>query len=260
MGKICPVIWFELEHLMRNKLMWFLTSAYSLSVIIICLIDTLRITYFHAIQSVPVMCLDFILPILLVILQIVTLSPIFAGGINQQSNQIPATCVIGRKRRSIAKLCGGVLFSLGMCLLLIVITWLISWLCGTYDAHFLITNIDGEVLSPVWDTRQHILFSVLCLITGSVILSIILLCLSCFAKTSLNAVSVSSIAVLFEYLFHFFSFSVFLKEYNFWLLFQPYYFFNMVLPFLPHINYFLLSLAFVPLCVVAIIGIIKRGA
>ena len=79
MGKICPVIWFELEHLMRNKLMWFLTSAYSLSVIIICLIDTLRITYFHAIQSIPVMCLDFILPILLVILQIVTLSPIFAG-------------------------------------------------------------------------------------------------------------------------------------------------------------------------------------
>lgn len=261
MGTILKVARFELQNLLCKKLFWIITSVYAMFTLAICLLSDLRQSYFSAVESVPIMLLDFIAPVFLVAILISTLSPVFVGDKENNTNQIPATCLTGKKGRSIAKMLAAILLSVLACILIAVITFAISFLCNLFNGNLEVKYIGAELeLSPIWSTGQHFGFSVVCLIVACVVLTIFLLFISINTKTVIAAVSISSILVLLEFLFNSFSFPTIIQEYNIWVLFKPYYLFVLnIFNISPYMNLLLLSVAFSPLCIFAVWQIIKKG-
>lgn len=254
----------ELENLLFKKATWLIAMAYTLFSIVICISENLRQSYFSLTESVPVTLYNFVLPFVLVFILMSALSPVFAGDREHRIEQIPLTCLIGRKGRSISKLIGAVLFSLIICMSLILDTLIICSFFGLIDGNVLINNISSEstqlILEPLWTAWQHIGFSAISLIIGSILSALLMLFVSCSTKNTLSSVSICGIIILFEYLINRFSFPTIIQEYNIWVFLQPYYLFVMeIINISPLINLFLLSLAFLPFCIFAVWQISKKG-
>ena len=97
MGIILKAAGFELQNLLCKKLFWIITSVYAMLTLAICLFSDLRQSYFSAVESVPIMLLDFIAPVFLVAIMISTLSAVFVWDKENNTNQIPAACLTGKK-------------------------------------------------------------------------------------------------------------------------------------------------------------------
>lgn len=253
---------FELENLLGKKAIWILIAAYTLFAFVVCFSDDLRQSYFSTMESVPIMLNNFVLPIVLISILIGVISPVFAGDKEQRIEQIPAACLIGSKGRSIAKLIGAIMFSLTITLLLEVITLVLCGCFGLGDIEILIRYVGTEVeLNPVWAAWQHFGFSTMTLIVGCIILTLIILFVSCSMQNTLSVISLSSIIVLIEFIINKFSFPTLMQEYNIWVFFRPYYLFiTEIINFSPFVNLLLYVLCFLPFCAIAVWQIIKKGA
>lgn len=252
---------FELENLLEKKATWILTGVYTLFVFAVCFSEDLRQSYLPTMKSVPVMLSNFVLPFVLVSILVGVMSPVFAGDKEQRMEQIPAACLVGNKGRSIAKLISAILFSLTITLLLEAITLVLCGCFGLGNMDILIRNIDAEVkLNPVWTAWQHIGFSVVALTVGCIILSIIILFISCNMQNTLSVISISSIIILIEFIINKFSFPTWMQEYNIWVFFYPYYLFvTEIITFSPYVNLWLYAFCFLPVCTIAVRQIIKKG-
>ena len=252
---------FELENLLRKKATWILTGVYTLFVFAVCFSEDLRQSYFSVMESVPIMLNNFVLPIVLISILVGVISPVFAGDKEQKIEQIPAACLIGSKGRSIAKLIGAIMFSLAITLLLEAITLVLCRCFGLCDMELLIRDVGGDVkLNPIWTAWQHFGFSAMTLFVGCIILTIIILFISCSVQNTLSVISISGITVLLEFVFHSFSFPTVMQEYNIWVFFRPYYLFvTEIITFSPFVNLLLYALCFLPICLLAVMRIIKKG-
>ncbi len=261
MKAIFKTVRFELENLLGNKATWIFSAAYTLFTFVICFSEGLRESYFSAMESVPVLLNNFVLPIVLILILIAVVSPVFAGDKEQRIEQIPATCLIGSKGRSISKLIGAILFSLITTLVLEVITLVLCGCFGLADSGILIKYVSAEVeLDPIWAAWRHVGFSAVTLVVGCVMLAILILLISCCMKNTLSAVSLSSIIVLIEFIINKFSFPTLVQEYNIWVFFRPYYLFiTEIINISPFINLLLYTLGFLPLCLLAVRQIIRKG-
>ncbi len=261
MKAILKTVRFELENLLGNKATWIFSAAYTLFVSAICFSGDLRQSYFSAMESMPVMLNNFVLPVVLILILIAVVSPIFAGDKEKRIEQIPAACLIGSKGRSIAKLIGAILFSLIITLILEFITLVLCGCFGLTDSGILIKYVGAEIkLDPIWEAWLHVGFSVVTLIIGCIMLAILVLLISCCMKNTLSAVSLSCIIVLIEFIINKFSFPTLLQEYNIWVFFRPYYLFiTEIINISPLINLLLYTLGFLPLCFLAVRQIIRKG-
>lgn len=252
---------FEFENLICKKAAWIIVAAYTLFSFVICLSEDLRQSYFSTIESVPVMLNNFVLPVALVGVLITVLSPIFAGDKEQQIEQIPAACLIGSKGRSVAKLIGTISFSAVITLMLEAVTLGLCLCFGLIDGGVEIRYVGTEVdLEPVWTAWQHIGFSTVTLIFGCILLTVLILFISCYMQNTLSAVSLSCIIVFIEFIINKFSFPTLLQEFNIWVFFRPYYLFvTEIINISPLINLLLLSICFSPLCLFAVQQIIRKG-
>lgn len=252
---------FELENLLGKKATWILTGVYTLFVFAVCFSEDLRQSYFSVMESVPIMLNNFVLPIVLISILVGVISPVFAGDKEQKIEQIPAACLIGSKGRSIAKLIGAIMFSLAITLLLEAITLVLCRCFGLCDMELLIRDVGGDVkLNPIWTAWQHFGFSAMTLFVGCIILTIIILFISCSVQNTLSVISISGITVLLEFVFHSFSFPTVMQEYNIWVFFRPYYLFvTEIITFSPFVNLLLYALCFLPLCAIAAWQIIGKG-
>lgn len=262
MKTIGRVTIYEFEYILKNRTAWLILLGYTLIAVSISVLDDLRISYFGMMQETSILLLYFVAPFPLAAIHIATLSPLFVGGKEERNNQIPVTCLIGRKGRSIAKLISAELFSIVMCMMFLLLTIVITTAFGEFDGNAIITNLDGEMLpQPFWNTWQHFGLASISLLSGGMLLTLVTLYISSCSKTLLNAISVTGVFVIFEIIFSMFSFLNVLKEYNIWIMFKPYYFFGMnILHFSPLINLAVLLLSFSPIIAFAIIGVVKKGA
>lgn len=262
MVTILKVVRLELENFLCQKTLWVLTVIYTISAFGICLFPDLRQSYFANLESVPIMLLNFIAPVFLVIILTSMLSPVFVGDMENNVDQIPAACLAGRKGRSIAKMLAAIFLAVLLCIIVAVIAFAAPFLCNLFDGNLKIEYVGTELeLTPVWSTWQHFGFSLISLTVGCIILTLFVLFISCSTRTTIAAVSISNIIVLFEFLFHKFSFPTMIQEYNIWVFFEPYYLFVMnIFNISPYMNLFLLSVSFLPLCMLAIWQIVEKGA
>lgn len=255
------VIRLELENLLCKKIPWLLTGGYIAAALVICLWEDLRQSYFAVMESVPVMLLNFAAPVFLVTILLSALAPVFAGDREQNMDQIPAACLAGRRGRNAARVLAAVLYAILTCLFMGGVTFGISWGCGLFDGHRQIRYMGtGLELVPVWTAWQHFIFSMISLAMASVLLALFILFISCNVKTTIAAVSISGFLVIFEFLFHRFSFPALMREYNVWVFFEPYYFFVMnIFHGTPVENLLALWAAFLPLCAFAVWWIVWKG-
>lgn len=252
---------FELENLLFKRSVWIITAIYTLFSLVICLSEDLRHSYFSIMESVPVTLNNVALPIALVFILISALAPIFANDREQKIEQIPAACFIGSKGRSIAKIIGAVAFSVIIVLMLEIITLVMCVCFDLTDSDIFIRYVRAEIeLTHVWTSWQHIGFSAATLIVGSIIFAFLVLLISCSVQSTLSAISISVIIVFIEFLINRFSFPTILQEFNIWVFFRPYYFFVMeIFNISPLINLLMLLLAFLPLCLLSVWRIIRKG-
>lgn len=255
---------FELENLLCKKSTWLIAAAYILFSLVICLSKWLRQSYFSLTESVPVTLYNFVLPFVLALILIAALSSAFAGDKERGIEQIPTTCLIGRKGRSLAKMIGAVLFALIISITLVLVTFIICSFSDLTNCNVLISNIhlDSTELSlkPLWTALQHIGFSTISLTIGSILISLFVLLVSCCTKNTLSVVSISSTIILFEYLINRFSFPTIIQEYNIWVFLQPYYLFVLeTFNISPLVNLLILTLAFLPLCIFAVWHVSRNG-
>lgn len=261
MNAILTTSRYEFENLICKRSVWVISAAYLALNIVICLSKELRESYFSTIENVPVMLNNFVLPIVLVGILITTLSSVFAGDKEQGIGQIPAACLIGRKGRSVAKLIGAISFSTIAILILEAITLGVSLCFSLVNGNTEIRYVGTEVeLNPIWTAWQHVGFSVVTLIFGCIMLTVLILFISCCTQNTLSAVSLSGIIVLIEFIINKFSFPTFLQEFNIWVFFRPYYLFiTEIFNVSPIINLLFLLLSFLPLLLFAVRQIIKNG-
>ena len=252
----------ELENLLRKKLIWLAIAAYTLFIFIVSTSKGLQESYFSATDSLPIMLMNFIMPIFLLLIICFVLTPYFTSEKEQNSNQIPNACYLGRKGRNAAKIIASVALSVFICICLSISTLVICFLTGHFKnaGNITLKYIDDIELSFVWNIWQHFGFSFCCLLIGSVILTLLVLFISSNSKKTLTSVGITTMLIIFEILFNKFSFPLILKEFNIWVFFQPYYLyvFNIV-RFLPYGNLLMLTLMFFPICCFKVWRIIKKG-
>lgn len=258
---ILQIAGLELENLLCKKIIWIFNAAYVILMLAVCLWDYLRQSYFTVMESVPVMLMNFVAPVFLAMILIGVLSPVFAGDREQNVNQIPATCLVGRRGRSTAKLLASVLFSILACLFMGGTTFIVPYCCRLFDGDLRIEYIGtGLELTPVWTVWQHFVFSLVSLTAACIILTLFTLFVSYNAKTTITAVSISGFSLIFEFLFHRFSFPTLIQEYNVWVFFEPYYFFVMnIFHDSPTVNLLLLWTAFLPLSIIVVWQVSRNG-
>ena len=261
MKTVFKVSLFELENLLSKKIVCISTAGYALTCFVICISRNLRYSYFSITESVPVSLNNFILPIVLILILAGSLTPVFAGDKEQGIEQIPATCLIGSKGRSIAKIISATLFSVFMVILLETITFALCFSSDLFDTAIPIRYVGTEVkLQPIWTAGEHTVFSISVLTIGCIILSILILFISCICKNTLSAVSLTCIFLLIEFVIHKFSFPTLLQEYHIWIFFRPYYLFTTeIINISPYANFLILLVAFLPIYVFVIYGIVKNG-
>lgn len=252
---------FELENLFNKKIVWLLITAYALCTFVVCASDDFRYSYFSVMESVPVALNNFVLSVVLMAILTGVLAPVFAGDKEQGIEQIAGPCLIGSKGRSTAKIFGAVLFALIVIILLETITLTLCFSFSLADITIPVGYVGTEVeLLPIWTAGQHIVFSVITLTIGCIILTLLVLLVSCMVKSVLSAVSLSCIFILIEFIIHKFSFPTFLQEYNIWVFFRPYYLFiTEIFNISPYINLLILSVMFLPLSVLMIWHIVRKG-
>lgn len=251
----------ELKNLLEKKVIWILTAAYTFFTFVVCISEDLRQSYFSTMENLPITLNNFVLPIILISILISVISPVFAGDKEQEIYQIPATCLIGSKGRSIAKIIGAIIFSLTIVLLLEAITLVICGCFNLCDTEILIRYVNAEIeLNPVWTAGLHLVLSTVTLIVGCIILTVIILFISCSMQNTQSVISLSSVIVLIEFIINKFSFPTLMQEYNIWIFFRPYYLFiTELINFSPFKNLLLYTLCFLPLCAIAVWQIIRNG-
>ncbi len=261
MKTILHISVLELENLLCKKLVWLTAAGYVLAALTICLCDGLRQSYFYDVESLPIELTNFVEPYFLATALISALAPVFAGDREQNLDQLSAACLAGRKGRTAAKILASCVFAVTICGLFGAISVLIPAACGQWDGGLPVESIGGELgLSGRWTVSRYLLFSLASGSAGCVILSLLLLYISCAAASTATALSVSGTGILFEFLFHRFSFFTLLKEYNVWMFLKPYSFFCMnLLPFSPVVNLPVLCAAAAPVCGLAVWAVLRRG-
>lgn len=250
----------EFENLLYNRWSAILLSLYSIITIIISISEYLQKTYFDVISSVPVMLLNVIAPIFLILIIVLSLSQVFAGEIENNTNQIPNTCYLGEKGRNYCKVITGILYSIFIALLICIITFLVCF----FTSHFL--NANQEIIKDIgyelnldfsWNVWQHFVFAIISLLSGSVLFSLMVLFISSISKNSITSIGISAVFTMFEFLFHRFSFPIILKEINIFVFFQPYYLYVLnVFRYSPYLN--LILLFFILLVIVFMLNYSKK--
>lgn len=258
---VLKVIGLEFENFLCKRYPWIFTAFYVLFTVLVCLFPGFRQSYFSDIDSVTVMLMNFIAPVVLAVILISTLSAAFGGDREKSVCQIPMTCLIGRKGRSAAKVLAAIFSGVFMCMVISVTAFIIPFFFGLFDGDMIIKYVGTELrINIEWSVWQHLGFSVLCLIIGCILLSFFILFVSCCAGSAIEAVSISSIFMLFEILFNRYSFPAIVREYNIWVFFQPYYFFVMsILDGCPVMNLLFLTVLFLPAVIIEAVHIIKNG-
>lgn len=140
--KIMIVIRYELQHLLERRITALLLVGYALLAFYISISDSLREAYFHAFDFAALELVNFIMPIFLFINLVLVLSPMFAGEIENHTEEIPGTCIYGRRIRCICKL------SAALCFVILINV-----------AYHLITCIIGLITQPP-ETWSEIVTSV----------------------------------------------------------------------------------------------------
>ena len=222
--KIVHVIQYELQHLIERRITALLLAGYALLSLFISAFDSLREAYFHCFDFLALEIANFILPVFLLINLILVLSPVFAGEIENHIEEIPSTCLYGRRIRCICKLYAALLFVILLNAAYHLITCIIVlsahplWMWGQPVA-----GIAGDIVFDFcWNGKAHYLFAAFSLLMGSIVTAVLTLLISCISKAAMTVCAVMSFISIIEYMFNRFSFWKFLRQYNIWQLLKPY--------------------------------------
>lgn len=223
-NKFTNVIRYELRYLIERRISVVLLAGYTLLALSIGYIDSFRETYFSAFDSVVLELANFILPIFLFVNLVLVLSPMFAGEIENHIEEIPSTCIYGRRTRCMCKLLAALLFIILLNVAYHLITCLIGLLTQPLEAwNQLIANVGGENLFNFqWSAWSHYLFAVLSLILGSIVIAVFTLLLSCHSKATMTVCAGMALTGILEYMFSRFDFWDVLQQYNIWQFLTPY--------------------------------------
>lgn len=223
----------EFCSLLGKKAPWLVCGGFCLAVLAVRLLPALRQSYLPAIRakSLLLVVLEFLLPYFLAAALCVGLLPAFAGAEERRVQDTANPCLLGRRGRSAARLLAAGGYALLVCLGL---AGAAALLCGIGDAGAPVTQIEDVILSPAWPAGRHAAFAVLSLCMGAALLALLLFAISAAAGDLISAAGTAAVLLLFEFLFHRFSFPLVLREINLWVFFRPYYFFILELfPFSP---------------------------
>lgn len=261
MKSVLQICKMEFENLLYNHWSWIIVSIYSIIAIIISVSSYLQKTYFDVISSVPVMFLNIIAPIFLILIIVISLSQVFAGETENNTNQIPNTCQIGKKGRNYCKIISGILYSTFIVLLICLITFLVCF----FTKHFI--NANWEVIKDIgyelnldfsWNVLQHFVFAIISLLSGSIVFSLIVLFISSISKTVITSIGISTVFTILEFIFNRFSFPIISKEINIFVFFKPYYLYVFnIFKFSPYIN--LILLFFIFLIIILLLNYCKKN-
>ena len=238
----------EWLHIARRGAAWLLTACFGLLALAACLFEGLRQSYFSAAPSLPLFLLGLAAPPFLALGLAAALCPVFAGREERQVAGLADACRLGRAGGVLAKLLGALWFGGGLCLLYGLLCAGLPALFGLYNGSLPVACLgDDLVLHPVWAVWRHLAFALCSLGCGCALLALLALCFSRRASGPGAAAAGCAVVLLLEVLFQRFSFPVFLREYNLWMLFTPYSLFGSTLyPLPPWQNLLLVMLAFLP--------------
>jgi hypothetical protein len=260
--KIVHVIQYELHHLIERRITALLLAGYALLSLFISAFDSLREAYFNSFDFVALELANFILPVFLLINIILVLSPAFAGEIENHTEEIPSTCLYGRRIRCICKLYATLLFVILLNAAYHLITCIIVlstqplWM---WEKN--IAGISGDIVFDFcWSGKAHYLFAAFSLLMGSIVTAVLTLSISCISKAAMTVCAVMSFISIVEYMFNRFSFWKFLQQYNIWQLLNPY---KLVLnvPFNSlSANFASIAGFFAVVCAISVWNILKKGS
>lgn len=219
----------ELCSLLGRKPPWLIYVGFCLAVLTVRLFPALQQSYLPAVHadSLLLVVLEFLLPYFLVAALCAALLPAFAGAEERRVRGTAAPCLLGRRGRGAARLLAAGGYALLACLGMAGAAVL---LCGGFDAWGApVTQIGDVTLSPAWPVGRHAAFAVLSLCVGAALLALLLFAVSAAAMDGITAAGTAAVLLLFEFLFHQFSFPLVLREINLWVFFRPYDFFILEL-------------------------------
>jgi hypothetical protein len=259
--KIAHVIRYELQHLIGRRINALLLAGYALLALAISYIDSFREMYFGVFDSVALELTNFILPIFLFVNFVLVLSPVFAGEIENHIEEIPSTCVYGRRTRCMCKLLAALLFVILLNVAYHLITCIIGLVTQPLEAwNQLVASVGGEnVFSFLWSARSHYLFAVFSLILGSIVAAVSTLLISCNSKATMTVCAWMSFIGILEFMLNRFSFWDVLQQYNLWQLFTPYRLASDAPFYYPAANVAVIGGFFVVICTVLVWRILKKG-
>lgn len=245
---------------MRKPAAWPITAGFALMALAGCLFEGLRQSYCSAVGSLPLFLLDLAAPSFLALSLVASLCPVFAGRDERAAAELAGACRLGPAGAVLAKLLGALGFSECLCLIYWLLCLGLPALFGLYDGEMPVAVLgDALVLNPVWSVRQHLVFALACLGCGCAVLCVPVLLLSRRAGTPGAAAAGCTVLLLLEFLFQRFSFPVWLREYNLWMLFTPYSLFGCTLyPWPPWQNLLLMLAAFLPAVLIQLWMLFQR--
>ena len=259
--KIMHVIQYELQNLIERRITALLLSVYALLAFYISLSNSFRETYFHSFGFAMLELVNFIMPVFLLVNLILVLSPMFAGEIENHIEEIPSTCIYGRRTRCSCKLYAAFILILLLNAAYHLVTCMIGLLTQPLEAWGdAVTTVGGEnVFHFQWSAGVHYLFSVLSLLLGSIVAAVLILLISCHSKETMTVCAVMTFISVVEYMFNRFSFCDFLQQYNIWQLLTPYRLACDAPFFNPVANTGAIGGFFAVICVISIKNILKKG-
>lgn len=224
---------YELENLLRKRAGYMISAAYLLLVAAVCKSQSFRESYFSWAMQIPVSLIALVLPTVMMVIIVVSLSSVFSSETERAAAEIPACCLMGSQGRNTTKLLAGIALSVIMSTALFAATVSITSITGNLKLNAVVEGIDyyGIVyweLRPVWTVRGHLLLAAIGQDTGAAMAAIITLVISKRSKTPAAAMAVTVTVLLAEFFFrHYGPFPVILSEINLWSLFEDFMLFDM---------------------------------
>ena len=255
-------IWrHELRYLLERPITAGLLAGYALIASYISIADSFREAYFIAFDAVMLELVNFILPVFLFINLVLVLAPMFAGEIENHLEEIPATCLYGRRTRCITKLCATLSFIILLNLAYHLMTCVIGLATQPLEMWTqVVKSVDGAGLfSFSWNVSAHYLFAILSLLLGSIFTVVFTLLLSCNSQATMSVCAGMSLIGMLEYMFHRFGFVDVLRQYNLWQFLTPYRLASDAPFYSPAANTALVGGVFALLSLIALGDILKKG-
>ncbi|OLR54949.1 hypothetical protein BHK98_01965 [Hornefia porci] len=256
---ILSIVMYEILDLIRKRSVWILLAVYTLTSFLLLSLENIQ-NYFPYVESNMILLLNIILPAFLTLICFAALPSAYVQDREQHIDELSATCLVGKKLRNTAKMAGIVLFSLLVTQLLLITTVLLYTVIGHPNWSTEIVHVGWDLtLFPVWPVSRHLVLSAVCFSYGAAILSAVIGLISYKASSTVSSLGITSMFLLFEFLFHKFSFPAVLKEINVFVFLQPYYLFVMtLLHWSPFINLLVLTMVFSPLYILLFWQIRRR--